>query len=340
MIVFRNPHAGGGKAFARWKRVESELTPRIPLAAVCICETPHDILRMLPAMVESGERHFVAAGGDGTVNALLNAVMSLPHEHQNSIVIGAIGLGSSNAFHKPTSRASLISGISCLVNVASARSRDVGVFTYCMNGATLHRHFLINASIGLTAEANRFFNNPDRILALLKRRSTVLGIGYAMLRTLVAYANTTTQLWLTGGGTLRLRLTNLAIMKSPHVSGSIAFPMQPEMDTGFFGICLADSLGVAGRMRLVTCLIRGSLPESRTIRVWRAPILSLRSDHQFAVECDGEILHTTAATFSILPRHLRVCTLGFELKGDGSGAVPPSRSRIFVRGLRPEGHRW
>ncbi len=74
--------------------------------------------------VAKGERAFIAAGGDGTVNLLLNAVMELG-SGVTDIRIGAVGLGSSNDFHKPHGPDSVIAGVPVRVDCNSARPCDV-----------------------------------------------------------------------------------------------------------------------------------------------------------------------------------------------------------------------
>jgi diacylglycerol kinase family enzyme len=54
--------------------------------------------------LERGETDFVAAGGDGTVNAVVSALVeNASPDALRRIRLGAVGLGSSNDFHKPLS---------------------------------------------------------------------------------------------------------------------------------------------------------------------------------------------------------------------------------------------
>jgi diacylglycerol kinase (ATP) len=308
MIIFVNPKAAGGKALTRWHRLAPAMRQRYPLAEVHVCGARTDVSREIRTMVDHGHSLFVAAGGDGSVNDLLNAVMSLPRQTRRTLTIGAIGLGSSNDFHKPIQPSHLVSDIPCMVDSSFAQFRDIGVISFRTGGITVEKYFLINASVGLTAEANRLFNAPDRFLALLKSRSTPLAIIHAVVRTLFTYADKPLSLSLGGHGSIGIRLTNLAILKSPFVSGSIEFPVASQIDTGKFALYLAHDMRRLERLRLLAGLLSKSLIDSPKLMSWQAPFLSVESVEPFAVEFDGEVVQTTQATFSLLPKHLQVCT--------------------------------
>ena len=104
-VVLLNPAAGGRRRLARWWRARGSL------AAVCeprVVET--DLAGKWRAAVrreiEDGTRLFIAAGGDGTVSALADElVWARGRIPLGEFTLGAVGLGSSNDFHKPFGRA-------------------------------------------------------------------------------------------------------------------------------------------------------------------------------------------------------------------------------------------
>ena len=94
----------------------------------------HENLDISNAILK-GERKFIAAGGDGTINYLLNEILSNPSKTIiDEIQIGAIGLGSSNDFHKPMYSSRLINGIPCKVDFTNTEERDIGCITYVHDG--------------------------------------------------------------------------------------------------------------------------------------------------------------------------------------------------------------
>jgi diacylglycerol kinase (ATP) len=308
MIIFVNPRAGGGNAMRRWRMVAPDLKQCYPRAETCIGNAPADVAEMIGSYIKDGHSHFVAAGGDGSINTLVNAVMTLPPDVRRTITVGAIGLGSSNDFHKPIHTPRLVAGIPCMMDPRSARPRDVGIVHFESGKGVATKYFLINASVGLTADANSYFNLPGRFLALLKCRSTPLAIALAAMRTIFTYRDKATSLSVDSLPPSAIRLTNLALLKSPFISGSLRFPTAMETDSGEFSLFVAHDMQLADRFRLLRGLLCGSLRDSDRLHQWQAPCLSLSAEEPFAVEYDGEVVRTQRATFAIIQKHLQVCT--------------------------------
>jgi diacylglycerol kinase family enzyme len=309
MIVFLNPASRGGKGGASWGKLEPLLGERGINVKTLIPRASAEIGESVEAEYARGEREFVAAGGDGSVNALLNGLMTaLPEGARRTVALGAIGLGSSNDFHKPFSEAGTIEGVPAKINFPLAALRDVGVLELEERGETLTRYFLVNASVGLTADANRFFNSPDALLSFLKRTSTPFAIAYAAVSTILRFSNRFFGIRTETGLRRDVALTNLNILKSPHVSGTLTYPLPPTYDNGLLQCVLASSMGIVGRLRLLRLLSRGRVPVTPMLETFGCSVLTVTSASPFAVEFDGEIAVTSEVKFSVLQQHLRVCT--------------------------------
>ena len=132
----------------------------------------------MAARGSQGHDVVVAAGGDGTVNGVLNAILA----NDVDVALGAIGLGSSNDFHKPFAADRSVAGVPVRLDPAQAVRADVGKATLTdPDGAMRTRYFVLNASLGVVAQGNAFFNAPDRTLRALKKTSVDLAIAYAAL---------------------------------------------------------------------------------------------------------------------------------------------------------------
>ena len=92
--------------------------------------------------MRSGKTDFVIAGGDGSINYFLNSCIQLlgPNELAQ-IKLGAVGIGSSNDFHKPFEKQNILGSIPFKVNFNQTARRDVGCIQYLSNGKTLKNPF-------------------------------------------------------------------------------------------------------------------------------------------------------------------------------------------------------
>ena len=290
----------------KWVKILPNLADSGVLSAVHTMNGIADTQQALVDALRAGETQFVAAGGDGTVNSLLNLLIahSTPEERAK-LALGAIGLGSSNDFYKPVD--SSIS-VPTKINFESAQPRDVGKITFIENGILRTRYFLTNASVGVTASANYLFNNPNAVLKVLKAISTPAAIMYAALKTIVRHRNIETKVQMPCSGPCTVNLTNLAVLKNPNVSGDFRFPVEACYDDGRFAVCLFHNMT---RRDLLHALNRlrgdGSLDEQSAV-IWLADALIVTTARPLAVEFDGEVVFTNRASFKVLPRYLKVCT--------------------------------
>jgi diacylglycerol kinase (ATP) len=306
IYVFLNPCSNDGKSLAQWDAIKGEVQNRIGKFEIEEILDPDEIISNVSKSVQKGKNMFIAAGGDGTVNLLLNAIMKL--NNNPDIAIGAIGLGSSNDFHKPFRKDAFIKGVPVKIDFKNAFPCDVIRIQYQnMTGSLNTRYCLINASIGLTAEANAFFNIHSLFMKMLQRMSVDIAILYAALRTVLIYRNTLCQLTVNNEEEQNYFITNLGIIKNPHFTGTLCYDTAIEPDDGKLGINLCMGLSLCERIGMLLALYNHRFKDRPKTRSWLATRLSLKSDDFFALEMDGEVIHTNSAQFDVMPRRVRCC---------------------------------
>jgi diacylglycerol kinase (ATP) len=308
MTILLNPYAGGGTALEKWRRISAILPPVREKIEFCFLGAQVDLNEIVHSAARSGDYHFLAAGGDGTVNSALNALMHLPEPLRERVVLGAIGLGSSNDFHKPADACHLVEGVPVRMNFQQPTWRDIGHANISNAGHPSSHYFLINASAGITAEGNALFNKPDFLLAWLKRRSIPLAILYAALHALAMHEDQVCTIAIHGYSPLKVNLTNLGIVKNPHFSGSLHYEGTANYADGNFQVFLAADMNLIERITLLKALSRGRFHGLPKTRSWNATELTIASSNAFPLELDGETLQTDRVDFKVLPKTLQVCS--------------------------------
>lgn len=308
MLVLLNPAAGGGRAAARWDRATHALATRLGSFTLRHLAHADSMSAIVAAAVRDGERQFVAAGGDGTVHLLINALLdTAAPDMLHRVTVGAVGLGSSNDFHKP-SRDGTGAALPGRLDFDRAVAHDVGVLLYMdSHGVVRRRWWINNASIGVTAEGNETFNAPDAALRWLKRVSRRMAILYAAVRALLQHRPRPVTLRIDALPPLAIRVSNLGVLKNPNVAGSLRYDSPHEPAGGALHVHLLEAQRLPGLLRAFLGLARGRFTGRRGTRSWRATRLALEGDTEFSIEVDGEIVTARRAWFSVRPACLRIC---------------------------------
>ena len=308
MFLLLNTLANAGNALKKWDRIKNSL-PFVEFDAGQKVDKYSNGDSHISKAILKGERKFIAAGGDGTINYLVNEILSNPSKKIiDDIQIGAIGLGSSNDFHKPLNSAKLINGIPCKIDFTTSTKRDIGCITYVANGLRMNKYFLINASIGVTAEANYFFNHPNFILKFFKRMNTGTAIIYSALNTIMRYKDIELNMIDSNNCAKIVNVANLAISKSPFISGNLKLSYEPDYKDGLLNIHLLSNKSKFDLIKVLHQLQNNKADSDNIFSSSQSGSILVGAEKPFKVEFDGEVITTHCARFSILNKRIRVCT--------------------------------
>lgn len=306
MVILLNPNACQGKANEKCNKIKGLLNEKISSAEI-ITLNGIGSKAVVENYINKGETEFVAAGGDGTVNHLLNDIVNSAYGQLKYLKLGAIGLGSSNDFHKPFNKNDNVNGIYCKINFKNTRIHDLCKVSYeDENGSLKSRFFLLNSGIGITAEANLLFNKPDRILRFLKRRNTNTAIIYAALKTIFTYRNRKVKIN-AGNGERYILLTNLGIIKSPHFSGNFCYDSEYEPGNGKYNVHLCECMSFFRILLTLYRLVRKRFSGYPGTSSCMTNEITIESDKTLAVEFDGEVIETKKVVYSIIPKAINIC---------------------------------
>ncbi len=314
MIIIVNTNAGGGRASRRWAPVRAEMDAAAMGGTAFLNRTMPELLELVRMRYARGERTFIAAGGDGTVNSMVNTLVERSGaagpanpatlEH---VSVGAVGLGSSNDFHKPRRLRRTIRGTPVAIDASRTLPRDAVSVDITENEETRTRWFLLNGGFGVTAAANTRFNGGGALLRILKRLSTPAAILVAIVRTLLSLSDLRLSVMLVNGEAASHSVTNLSVLKSPWVSGSLSFP-DTWTAPGMMGVVLLSRARHAHLVRFLADLLRGRCVPSSHCTHFLTPTLTVTSATPVALEIDGEIVRGSRFAFNVHRDFLRVCS--------------------------------
>jgi len=147
ICVIFNPVARGDKA----RRLQSHLHEVAHDAVLKPTTRAGDARRLAAEAVREGFASIVAAGGDGTLNEVLNGIGDA--EGFERVRLGVLPMGTTNVFAKELRLPTEFSAVWPLIQQAKERQIDLPWASYASDGGTERRYFAQMAGAGLDSRA-------------------------------------------------------------------------------------------------------------------------------------------------------------------------------------------
>ncbi len=277
-VIF-NPTARGEKA-KRFRRHLDELGTGCTLK---LTATAGDARRLAAEAIGEGFEVVVAAGGDGTLNEVLNGMGDAPEGFERAR-LGILPLGTVNVFARELLIPTKLERAWEIICRGRETRIDLPCVDYHQNGTPQRRYFAQLAGAGLDARA----------IELVKWQvKKLVGPGPPARITITAAGQTATGgLVLIGNGRL--------------YGGQFTLFPKGDLRDGLLDVCVLPRVNW---LTLARCgpqlLLRGTLPASVT-HLFQAESLTLAGTSSTPLEVDGELIGQLPAAFSLQRSRLRV----------------------------------
>lgn len=297
--VIANPIAGRSGDRSRWDWLVAELRRELPEAIVRTTGQAGDERAAAEELLDAGIDRLVAAGGDGTLHQVADAVLRARPDSSARPALGVLPLGSGNDFARGLGIPLAPVAALRMLRRARAVPVDVGRITFVGERPVRSIHWLNQSYLGFGARV-------VRRVALRGRPANASAYTRAVLRE-IGRARAQRYLLDHGSGPPEtIEAMNLLVTNGRYSgSGMLSSPRADPCD-GKFEMIL---VGPVGRLRLLSGLRRFragthlALPE---VRSWTLTRLAVRSDDPEAlVEADGDIVGRLPAQYEVLAGALR-----------------------------------
>ena len=289
-VIF-NPAARGEKA----RRFRHHLDALGTDSTLKLTAATGDARRLAAEAVGEGFENIVAAGGDGTLNEVLNGLGDAPDGFARAR-LGVVPLGTANVFAHELAIPIKLDAACAAIRRGRETRIDLPNVEYQANGARQRRYFAQLAGAGLDARA------VELVQWQLKKRIGPLAYVVAGLRALLGAQSRITA---AGGG--HSAVGELVLTGNGRRYGG-PFRLFPKADLrdGLLDVCVFPRVNW---LTLVRCgpslLLRGTLPAS-AVEAFQAESFTLASPSPTPFELDGELIGHLPVTFSVERSRLRV----------------------------------
>ncbi len=300
MRVILNPEAGRGNGARLMPTIEAALARHaLDTDLVCTASRGHAIALALEA-AQGGAATIVAAGGDGTLNEVVNGVMQARSTGDRLPTLGVLCAGRGNDFAGSVGIPEDIDLACRLLKLGESRPLDVGRVTGGVHPEG--RYFINCVGVGFDAVATIE-------AAKLPRWGGFLSFLVAIFKTIFLYNHAPLAVIEYGDQVLQQRSLMISMMNGRRLGGGFIMAPDSRPDDGLLDLCIAQQMSSLQIIRLVPHFMHGTQGSQKTIKMGRAARVKVTAlDGALPAQTDGEIISTEGRSLLVemAPRQIRV----------------------------------
>jgi diacylglycerol kinase (ATP) len=286
VLIVYNPAAGQSPdlktTLDRVANLWRDLGWQVQIAATT---APGDATTKAKTAAQSGYNAVIAAGGDGTVNEVMNGLVG------TDTALGVLPLGTVNIWAREM-------GLS-MDMLKAADSLGKSELTKIDVGMAGNRYFLLMAGIGFDAAVTATVRSEEKKL---------LGA--------IAYVKQAIQIaWNFRGVRLKLRIDGkrvrgkilmVIVGNSQLYGGVIKFTAHATIDDGLLDVCVIKGRGMLSAPRRLISIFARHYNRDPQVKYYQAKQVEIRRKRGKAlpVQVDGDYLGTTPMSFRVVPDSL------------------------------------
>lgn len=291
--IILNPYADRWRAKAKLAEIEAAFTAVSLSYDLTVTEYPGHGIELAYTAVQDGADAVIAAGGDGTINEVINGVLQAAGK-EPTVPFGILPIGTANDF-------SDLVGIprdieACVRLIAAGNTRQIDA------GRVNERYFINNCAVAM---------EPMVTIENIKMThfSGVLRYVVALFRALVKLKAWQMEIEWDGGG-YKGPVYLLSVCNGPRTGG---FYMAPDalVDDGLFDFVFAPQVPKRTVLSVLVRLLNKTHIYHPAITYERTSHLTLTSRPGTPIHADGELFgeSETAVSYELLPAKVTLLIL-------------------------------
>jgi YegS/Rv2252/BmrU family lipid kinase len=299
-LVIVNPRSRNGATGRRFGSVEAKLRSAIGPFELEFTRASHDAARLAREGVRAGIERVVVAGGDGTVNEVVNGLLGAGLGEYAEI--GLLPFGTGGDFPHSLGIPTALDPAIALIAEGRSRSIDAGRIEYRDSSLTAVTGYFVNvASFGISGLIDRLVNagNP--------RFGGRIAFLNATLRALVRYRAAEVSVRVDGVQVSAGRLMLCAVANGRRFGGGMRIAPVARIDDGRLDVVVVPDHPKSRLVTKLPLLYSGRHLEDPICRFVRGRVVEADAEPgAVLLDIDGEPLGSLPARIEILPGALRM----------------------------------
>ncbi|MES2570594.1 MAG: diacylglycerol kinase family protein [Verrucomicrobiota bacterium] len=276
-LVILNPAARSEKARRVWERIK-----RLPGCRLELTAAAGDARTIAKRAVEQGCHTIVAAGGDGTINDVVNGIAGA------SVTLGILPIGTMNVFAAELGIPNDLAQAWKIIQKGHTRRIDL-----CRANKT---YFVQLAGVGLDAQVVEE--------TTWESKKSFGPFSYLISAAQIA-ARKPPKLVAESEGRI-YEGSFVLVGNGRYYGGPLSFFKDARIDDGKLDVLIFKNLGYLDLARYIGTIIMGRHTDLSDVEYFQTSHVSVRSEQEVPVEVDGEVVGRLPVDFRVSSRKLRV----------------------------------
>jgi diacylglycerol kinase (ATP) len=289
-----NPASGNGATGKRWPELAHRATMLGLTGETLFSDRPGHLIELARDAVDGGARLVVAAGGDGTLNEVVNGIAG------RDVELATIPLGTGMDFVRTYGIPTKFDDAVRVALDGATRTIDAGRVSYrTWGGDDAERWFANVGSVGMSGAVAQRANGMSKALG---GKATFF---YALTRVFLEWENTEVTVTL-DDGERRGRMHDVVVANGVWHGGGMKLAPGAVPDDGLFDVVLIGDIGKVDFLTTAPKLFKGRHVAHAKVDVVRSRRVEVDAAERLPIEVEGEQIGTTPAVFEVVPGALRL----------------------------------
>lgn len=291
MLVIWNPNAG---STSRAEPIRRELEAR-PDTELRETESGKEAIEIVAKRISKGERQIVAAGGDGTINAVINGMM----RHPTTATLGVLPLGTANDWCTSLNVPDDLHEALSLIDNRPPRPVDV----VCVETPTSTKYY---ANIATGGNSHRV---TESITTEMKQTWGALCYLRGAIGVISDLGTFRTEISFDDGPAESFDAWNIIVANGRTSGGQLAIAPKAKIDDGLLDIVIIRNGTLLDLASLTVQVVATSTYlDSDQVEYRRARKMAITSEPPILFSIDGDLIEDQPLRFYACPGQLLVVT--------------------------------
>lgn len=299
-LVILNPHAGSGRGGKDKIEIQQKLTKAGFDFDLVVSEYPKHIIGLTIQAIEDSYRKLIVAGGDGSLNEVVNGIFQQSTCNPENITIGMIPVGTGNDWIKTFGIPNNYNEAIRILKEGATIRQDIGQITYSIDNQEKNCYFANMAGFGfdaMVAERTNTLKNKGRSGIILYMQALISS--FWKFTTPVIHLEIDDQ-------TINELIFSVSVGIGKFNGGGMMQAPNAVPTNGLFQVTVIRKIGIFGILRNLAGLYSGEFIKDYRVLTFQSKHILISSIHNLSGEADGESLGDNKFEIALLSQKLAV----------------------------------